>query len=271
MYSGSTPFPPFAVLPPAATQGDRYIWSVIAKYRPGPAAIAMVDRAQAGLAPHIRAWAGQCLVSLFRSGSFAKGTTIRGDSDLDLLVSLRSDTQGTMAELYGSLGRFLTTRRYTVRHQNVSVRVVSAGLNVDVTPAKRQPGIGYDHTLYRSKARTWTKTNVHRHIQLIKTCRRIPEIRAMKIWRTVHGLDFPSFHLELVVLEALRGHAFGRLEANVPSTLEFLSNRLIHCRIEDPSNSANILSDELTAAEKQAIADQAGRSLAERYWERILW
>ena len=31
------------------------------------------------------------------------------------------------------------------------------------------------------------------------------------------------------------------------------------------------LSDELTAAEKQAIADQAGRSLAERYWERILW
>lgn len=269
--SSTNPFPLPGILPGGGSRADNYIRSVIVKYRPTPATLLLVGQAEAGLAPHIRAWANGCLLSLTRSGSFAKGTTIQGDSDLDLLVSLRPDTQGTMADLYGGLGRFLTTRGYVVRQQNVSMRVASCGLNVDVTPAKRQPGLTNDHTLYRSKAKTWTKTNMHRHIQLIRTCGRIPEIRALKIWRLVHRLDFPSFCLELVVLEALHGHAVGRLEANVVSVFEFLADKLIDCRIEDPSNSENIVSDDLTVAEKQAIADIASRSLNEGYWERIIW
>jgi hypothetical protein len=160
---------------------------------------------------------------------------------------------------------------YVVRQQNVSIRVVVSGLTVDVTPARQQPGLGNDHTLYRSRARTWTKTNVHRHIQLIKQSGRIPEIRALKIWRSLRQLDFPSFYLELVVLETLRGHAIGRLERNVSSALDFLADGFVGCHIEDPSNSANVVSDDLTAAQQQAIAEQAAQSANESYWDRIIW
>jgi len=267
----TNPFSFLGIIPGPTSQGDRYIWSVIAKQRTPPATFLLAGQAQSVLAPLITSWAGGYLLSVTRSGSFAKGTTIKGDSDLDLLVSLRSDAPGTMAELYRSLEQFVSTRGYVVRQQNVSIRVASCGLTVDITPARRHPGLGNDHTLYRSRARTWTKTNVYRHIQLIKGCGRIPEIRALKIWRSIHGMDFPSFYLELVVLEALRGHAIGRLEANVLSVLRFLADELEDRRIVDPSNAGNVVSEDLTVAEKQAIANQASRCLNEQSWGQIIW
>lgn len=39
----------------------------------------------------------------------------------------------------------------------------------------------------------------------------------------------------------------------------------------DPANTANVISDDLTAAEKKKIAQAAGKSLEEPYWEQVLW
>jgi len=88
-------------------------------------------------------------------------------SDFDLFVSIYK-TSDTLKELYTKLHRKLTRLGHKVKKQNVSLGVVFNGLNVDIIPAKKQKGHTYDHSIYISKFDTWTQTNIHKHIQVIK-------------------------------------------------------------------------------------------------------
>src|SRR5438445_278154 len=53
---------------------------------------------------------------------------------------------------------------YAPTRQNVSINVRVNSYSVDLVPGKRQNSYGDDHSLYRRKADTWTKTNVVTHI-----------------------------------------------------------------------------------------------------------
>lgn len=125
-------------------------------------------------------------------------------------------------------------------------------------------------SLYRNRAGSWTKTNVARHIQIVLDSRRNEEIRALKIWRRLHGLDFPSIYLELAVIRALRRRR-GDLAANLIRVFEWLESEIRQVPVVDPANTANVISDDLTANEKRAIASRAAWSLQQPYWDRILW
>lgn len=96
------------------------------------------------------------------------------------------------------------------------------------------------------------------------------EIRLMKIWRQCHGLDFPSFYLEIMVIRALAG-CQNNLESNVQRALKYINENLETACVIDPSNTNNIISDDLTQAEKKAIAVQAGRSHDTPSWGGTLW
>lgn len=67
------------------------------------------------------------------------------------------------------------------------------------------------------------------------------EIRAIKIWRANHGLDFPSFYLELIVLDALAGCG-SSVANNVQRTLGYIADNLTARRVEDPANTNNTVS-----------------------------
>jgi hypothetical protein len=100
----------------------------------------------------------------------------------------------------------------------------------------------------------------------------VNEIRALKIWRLCHNLDFPSFYLELTVIDALWGKPKGsNLAANVSTCLDYIRDNLETACVIDPANTNNVISDDLTAAEKKKIAGQAGKSRREPYWNQVLW
>ncbi len=250
---------------------DEYVLSVIARYLPpiGPGSAAYI--AGQNLYPIIQQWAGQNLLGVTYSGSYAKGTAIRGGTDVDLFISLKHDTPENLRDIYIKLGTFLAGKGLPPRQQNVSVGITFSGVTVDLVPGKKQSGNTTDHSLYRRKANTWTQTNVATHTSLIQNSGRLAEIRALKIWRQLHGLEFPSFYLELTVLRALSGQPKGQLAANVLKVLQCLATTFETARVVDPANSANIISDDLTAAEKKRIAVQASNSLKKPYWTQIIW
>lgn len=97
------------------------------------------------------------------------------------------------------------------------------------------------------------------------------EIRAIKIWRNLHQLDFPSFYLELTVLDALSGKSRNQLAANFLTVLEYLRDSLVNARVIDPANSNNTVSDDLSSAEKQVVANAAATSRNKPYWSDIIW
>jgi hypothetical protein len=177
----------------------------------------------------------------------------------------------SLRDIYFGLSGYLTWRGFTVQEQNVSLGVKYKGLKIDLVPAKRQPNTTYDHSIYKRKTDSRTKTNVHRHILLIRNSNRLKEIRVLKIWRNLRKLEFPSLLLELSVIKALRNCQAGRLPHNVMKVFEYLSTDFPKARIVDPSNTANVLSNDITEDERNRVSQNAYESLYATSWIHIVW
>ena len=117
----------------------------------------------------------------------------------------------------------------------------------------------------------WTQANIDLHINKVLNSDRLNEIRATKIWRQNHNLDFPSFYLELIVIEALKNRGKNQLSTNFWTVLQYLRDSFKNKRVVDPSNTNNIISDSLSVAEKNIIVQQAITSINQQYWKNIIW
>lgn len=210
------------------------------------------------------------LCQIKRSGSRAKGTAISLSSDFDLFISLSSTTTPTLQNVYNSLYNHFTAMGYNVRKQNVSIGVQFNGTKIDLVPAVRQSQFGNDHSLYISKKKSWTKTNIDTHISTVKSSARLYEIMALKIWRERHHLDFPSIYLELFTLKALHGKNIGDWAANFRYLLLYIYLNIETSCIFDPANTSNRISDDLTLIEKKKIATQAFNDFSKPLTQ-IIW
>jgi len=221
--------------------------------------------------PILEKWSNGNLKSAEFSGSLAKGTGISISTDADIFLSLSSNTPGTLADMYESLCKAVANAGYSVRKQDVSVGTTVNGYSIDLVPGRRQSQFGNEHSLYRNRTGSWTKTDVQTHINLVSSSGRLDEIRLLKLWRTRHNLRFPSFYLELAAIDALHYARKGEIEKNVLSTLEYMRDNIRSVRYVDPANGSNVVSDDCSVAEKTAIANQARTSLEMNTWERIVW
>ena len=208
-----------------------------------------------------------------------KGTAVLSGTDIDLFISLSEHTAETLKEVYDKLSNSLTTAGYSPKRQNVSLNITVAGYSVDLVPGKRQNAVSSDHSLYRRKADTWTKTNVFAHARVVIGAQRKNEIRLLKLWRNQKRLDFPSFYLELSVIRALSArplptllssNALPTLSQRVMAVFDYLRDSFSNARIIDPANTNNIISDDLTTAEKTKISAAAKAAREASYWEDIV-
>ncbi len=156
------------------------------------------------------------------------------------------------------------------RQRNVSVGINFLGAKIDLVPGRLQQGVAYYHSLWKRKTGTWTQTAPAIHINKVRNSGRTREIRAIKVWRKNHNLDFPSFYLELTVLDALSGCGWN-LAGNVQRALAYIAENLTTARVEDPANTNNVISEDLTYSEKLSVARQAQLSHEERNWVYTIW
>jgi predicted nucleotidyltransferase len=251
------------------TQQDEYVSTILQKYAVQTGSNSPAERNGNAIKPAIRTWAGQSLADIFFSGSYAKGTAVSGTTDIDLFISLKSDTP--LENIYEGLYQFAARQGWQPRRQNVSIGINYNGEKIDLVPGRIQSGYQNYHSLYRSKTGSWTQTNVARHIEVVKNSQRTNEIRAIKIWRNLHNLDFLSFYLELTAINALYRCSTDDLAANVLHALKYIAETLPSARVVDPANNNNVISDDLTSSEKQVIALRASQSYQEKHWGQIIW
>jgi len=250
---------------------DQYVETILAKYAVPRGPTSPAEQLGTVVAGPLRTWAGQQLNELRYSGSYVKETGVHGTSDVDVFISLKSDTTNTLKELYESLFSLAQTNGWSPRRQNVSVGVTVNGTHGDLVPGKVQAGHQNYHSLHLRKRDSWTQTNVALHVDTVYNSGRLKEIRAVKIWRMLHDLDFPSLYLELFTIQSLSGRSRSTLAENVLHALSTIGTSLASTRFEDPASTNNILSDELTQAEKQRIASLAAQSARQQYWKDIIW
>jgi hypothetical protein len=249
---------------------DQYVESVLAKYQVPRGPTSPAERMGSAVAGSLRAWAGQQLNALEYSGSYAKETGVHGVSDVDVFISLKSDTTTTLREISDSLFSLAQKQGWSPRRQNVSVGVTINGTRGDLVPGKVQAGYQNYHSLYLRKRDSWTQTNVTLHVDTVRKSGRLREIRAVKIWRMLQSLDFPSLYLELFVIQSLSGRSQSSLADNVLHALRTAGTSLASTRIVDPANTNNVLSDELTKQEKEWIASLAAQSARQQSWGSII-
>ena len=213
-------------------------------------------------------WRRGDITDIKLSGSRAKGTAIKGTCDLDIFVSFSSTTKRTLEDLYNDCYELLKSKFADVRKQNVSIGVkvfFELGekdvdpVKIDVVPARRIDQYGGDHNLFKNKSRTWTKTNIDKHISQVKKSGRQRDIAALKIWREINKVEFPSIYLECFALKALSGYPIESCESNFYHLLYSIRREILNSNIYDPANSANNLSNDLSYSEKQRLASLAGR------------
>jgi hypothetical protein len=259
----------------AVSTPDEYVNRIVDKYQVQAGENSTAYTTAMAFKSLAEGWAGACLRSVSVSGSYAKLTavssTLAGGSDIDLFVSLISNCNGTMKELYEGFYAYLIAKNWQVKRQNVSLGIKAGNIAIDLVPGKHQGGMDEDHTLYVRRGDTWKKTNVQSHIAYVLWSGYTTEIKALKIWKRLHGLDFLSFYVELFAIRALKEKNTLSLAENVRIVLKAISENLDWWQIIDPANTNNIISEQHTADEKKRITTQAARSLAEPYWEQVIW
>lgn len=253
---------------------DSYIRFIIQKHKIKNEQNCKAMLVSKSLYPIIRRWAHNNLIQICPTGSFAKKTNITGNTDIDLFISLKSSTPLALKDIYENLAGFLQFNNLSVKRQNVSIRLNLKDIDIDIVVGRRQEGNTQDHSLYTRKSNSWIKTNIYKHISFVKKANCRLEILALKIWRKLNSLDFPSFYLEMSVIEALKNCKTFKLSSNLLIIFRYLSNNFEDARIIDPANSNNIISDELNKIEKKAIKDLAYSSLSyliANSWKDVIW
>jgi sulfur relay (sulfurtransferase) DsrC/TusE family protein len=74
----------------------------------------------------------------------------------------------------------------------------------------------------------------------------------------------------LTVIDALSQQYVGGLSNNVWKIFQYLRDSFANARIVDPSNTNNVISDDLSALEKGKIRTAAGNALNATNWSQIV-
>ncbi len=248
---------------------DDYLLRILTREAVDTGSFSPVRGVQNTLQPILSQWGAGHLINVGPSGSFAKGTANKSSTDIDLFLSVSEQCPNTLKEIYETLFTAMSDNGYGPIRQNVSIKVRVKGFDVDLVPGKRHNFFTQDHSLWRRKAETWTKTSVTEHIQYVQQGHRINESRILKLWRDQKRLDFPSFYVEMVVIEALQGQ-FNTLSGNVWKVFTYLRDTFPNARFVDPANTNNVISNDLSATERAAIKAAAIRTLAATDWNQIV-
>lgn len=215
-------------------------------------------------------WGGNLLLDVHPSGALEKGTANLSSTHIDFVARMSPRTGYGIRQIYDALAVTLGDLDHEPERRNVALGISIGGINVDIIPAKRDSMLTEEVEIFRARSGRPVKTNLATHVSEIRACGRIEEIRAIKLWRDQWGLDFPSFYLELTVIAALKRQPFGSLADNVWTVLGYLEQAFVPRVVLDPANYNNIVSDELTTAEKARIASAAQLARTDRPWQEII-
>ncbi len=249
---------------------EQYAASIVEKYHVVADTGSASHRAADKVIPLVKQWGKQYLLGITLSGAYAQNTAVSLSSDVDVLIALNPVPNMEMKGIFWGLFEYLTDHDLRPHTRNVSIQLESKGHKVDLIPACRDRESS-GNVLFNKRSGAAVHTDLAQHVHQVANSGRQQEICAVKIWRERSGLDFPSLYLELTVLHALAAERFGQLADNVLTVLRYISNRFEPAVVRDPANSDNIVSNDLSAAEKKAIAKAARDALYDENWKKILW
>ncbi len=208
---------------------------------------------------------------IYYGGSFAKGTMLREAHDLDIVVYFPSTETSTLQQLFARVHQRLIAGNLIVRPRTVALRLpYEGGFHIDVIPGRAQDSTFRFATLFKNTTPPGTlQTSLKVHIEAVKDAGLSQIVRLAKLWRFRHGLDVPTFVLEIAVARAMHGIRREDLSAAFWTVLGYLSTDFSNARLIDSANTNNVV--ELAAGVRQSVLRLAQYSRAQQNWSSIVW
>lgn len=254
----------------STVSASEYLRDILARETVRREALGDMARIDGKIAALCHAWGTRDIIDVTPGGGFEKSMANRSGIGVDYVVWIHARADRRIPELYESMFSAFQRLGLAPVRRNVTLALNLGHLVVDLLPAKRLSMISDIHEIYSTRRGIAVTTNLHQHVLDSHDAGRQEEVRVLKLWRDQNGLDFPSYYLELATQAALRRRPAGALADNVWAALGFFERLLVPRAMLDPANAANIVSDELTAAQKRSIALAAAAARSGRPWSEIV-
>ena len=208
---------------------------------------------------------------VYYAGSFGKNTMIRELYDLDLVVYWANDCGFTLKDIYDAVGDALKKNWKVVRSKNVAWELpFDGGFHIDVVPGRALNATFKYANLYRTDTTTSLQTSIKVHIDTVRNSGRRDAIRLMKLWRRRKDVPFKkSLALELITIDGCSGVPTDNLEKQMLAAFRHISENILTTRLVDPANTNNVISDDISYADKLVIQGAAKAALDAQYWSQV--
>lgn len=239
-----------------------YLENILEKYQTYDFHVKKVENR---LKAEIANWGSTYLDDMIMMGSYAQGTAIKKDTDVDVdfLISIHPWVSIELPKIQESLFKYLKQKKYKPYYRNISMRIEVDDIAVDFAPAVK----AYDfndgqHNVYSRKAKKELPSNPEGHTRIVKQSGRQKEIKLLKIFCKLHGItELEGLLQSLLTISALEGAPKNNLYENFTTVLRFIRDRLNYIRVVDPFNIADCLTDKLTDKEKNKVVKTISKLL----------
>ena len=206
----------------------------------------------------------------YYAGSYGKKTIIREHYDLDIVAYWPHDCGYTLKDIYNAVGAELKKVWATVNPKTVSWEIpFQGGFHIDVVPGRAIDSTFKDANLYRRDKDSSLKTSIKTHIDTVRNSGRRDAIRLMKLWKVRKSVRFKTFILELMTIDGCKGQSLTDLEPQLLAAFRHISDNIDTARVLDPANTNNVISDDISYADKLTIKAAAQAALNAQYWSQV--
>ncbi|MFQ5980215.1 MAG: nucleotidyltransferase [Candidatus Heimdallarchaeota archaeon] len=208
--------------------------------------------------------------TFYYAGSYAKHTMIKASYDLDIVAYWPQHAKYSLKEISDSVKDQLQKHWDHVNEKTVAWELPFEGnFHIDVVPGRALDSNNHYANLYRKDNGQPLKTSIKVHIDTVRNSDRRDALRLVKLWKVRNNLPFMTFILEQMVIEGCKGATKKELEPQLNKAFRYIYEKIGHARILDPANSNNILSNEMTTGQKNAVKTAAKKVLDAKRWSDV--
>ncbi len=204
-------------------------------------------------------------------GSWKKGTMIKAGYDLDIVFSWSTQFD-TLKNLYNKIGSILQRHWSYAKRKRVGWQISFAGdFHIDVIPGIESSQNSKYTYLYNNDTGGRFQSSIDIQADHVKNANRTPTIKLMKLWKIRKKVPIKTFILECMIIDGCSGMSRDSIEQQLLRAFKFLSENIVSIRLLDPSNSNNIISDNISTEEKYRVKKLAEEAINARTWNSVFF
>ena len=206
---------------------------------------------------------------LYIGGSLVKKTALRDKYDFNVIVNFSEGAGGDLKEVHKKIGELLRKKWKKGQLKNLGWNLqLKKKMNVVFIPGIFDQKVNMGSYLDATNDIV-IQTNFKAQNEYVLNSNRQDAIKLMKLWTLRRSVPIKIFFLEHLVILACRGINREQIEKQVNQTFNFIFKNIDTRSFNDPINSDNNISKNLTPGNITDLKQLAKQVLEAKSWSKV--